>query len=190
MHEFPDERRFPDQYQEWVRFCEREPDWRPSSQSHLCADHFDTSFKVFKTKPLPTIPAKSIENLELPTSNLPLDTTLELLEEGSLNRTLTFSPSKTGLPADRTLDTTLDEFDIDSAMISESYENVDLCLANIALVRIPSKWALVMYDSEIVLFTDVNKITSEITRSVGFNTTLGKSPFLSDEYKTNNNSVL
>ena len=175
MHKFPDERQKPEQFQEWVRFCQHPLQWRPSSTSHICDDHFVTNKKAFKGTQVPTLPAKMVtgkcERLDDLPSNLPLDTTLELFGDESSAEPTSFC--QTGLPADRTLDTTVVDFD-DTAMVEEKYPSVDFNLSNIALVRIPSGWSLLLANTEVVMFGEVDKQNIQFSRFVGFNTVSGK----------------
>ena len=99
MHKFPDEHRCVDQFQQWACFCGQTPEWRPSSSQYLCAEHFDTSFKVLKIKPVPTILVRDEDDNSVRLSpNLPLDATLEFIEDTDPNETLSFSPTKIDWP--------------------------------------------------------------------------------------------
>ena len=171
FHSFPDRKRFPEQFLKWVLFCEREPHWVPPRSAVVCDTHFVANEKSFRDKQVPTIPANMIFNrcddsADLP-SNLPLDSTLELFQDEIFNGTLSLSPKKSGLPADRTLDTTLQDQEDVIISIEQPYHVLELCLANIALVRIPVGWTLLLADFEVVLFAEVDKTTTELTRSVG-----------------------
>ena len=176
MHKFPDRLRFPERYQEWVTFCQREPGWKPSQSSYICDAHFNSDKWIFFKNQVPTIPTRlttAPPQIEDILTSLPLDNTLELFEENVMDTTLSLSPKKNGLPADRTLDSIGEEMDVDLMIAEQVYPALELSLANIALVRIPPGWSLLFFDPELILFAEISKQNSVITRSVGFNARLG-----------------
>ena len=123
MHKFPNKGRSPAQFQKWMDFCNRHPMWQPVSTSHICNDHFDTNAGVLKA---PTVPTILVKKTHLEEPDLPLDKTLELFEDQNASDTLSGDPTSTCLPADKTLDTTVESFDLDIAMGAESYRSVVL----------------------------------------------------------------
>ena len=183
MHNFPDEEKHPEKFQEWLRFCQRAPEWRPSSSSHICDDHFVGKKKTGKGTSVPTLPARMVsrrcENLDDLPANLPsLDTTLELFEDKFGTEQPSSFLTQTGLPADRTLDTTVLDFDADIVMTKDSFQSVDFSLANMDLDRIPSGWTLLLADGEIVVFAEIDKPNIRIKRFVGFKSDMGKYHFV------------
>ena len=82
MHSFPNKTRHLKRFQEWIRFCEREPDWKPPQTYFFCDTHFVSDKIVFLVDQVPTISAdmtrtKSSVIYETSTSLL-LDITLDL----------------------------------------------------------------------------------------------------------------
>ena len=178
MHKFPDARNKPELFQEWVRFCQRTPQWQPSSSSYICDDHFVRNKKTFSGTSVPTLPAKMVtqkcQNISEHLSNLPLDTTLELFEDQPVDIQSTSFPTQTGLPADRTLDNTAVDFDADLLVTEETNQSADFVLGKMKLVRIPSGWTLLLDDADAVMFAEIDKPNIRISRFVGFNSDLGK----------------
>ena len=179
MHAFPNKKRFPERFVQWVQFCERDPEWQPSQSSYICGDHFVANVMKLYMDQAPTIRANMLEDKclhtdDLPTS-LPLDTTLELFQDSvdDIASSSLSSPKKNGLPADRTLDSISEEIDVDMDILLQDYSLLELSLANVHLVCVPAGWTMVMFDVKLVLFAEINKQTSGINRSVGFNAQLG-----------------
>ena len=167
FYSFPDRKSLPEQFLKWVVICKRDPRWQPPRSAVVCDAHFVTNRKSFRYKQVPTIPSNtSCEDFADLFPNLPLDSTLELFQDEILNGTLSLSPKKNGLPADRTLNTTSEDLEDVIVLIEQPYHALDLCLANIALVRIPQGWSLLLANFEVVLFAEVDETTTELRRSV------------------------
>ena len=85
MHKFPDRLRFPERYQEWVKFCQREPGWKPSQSSYICDAHFNSDKWIFSKNQVPTIPTRlttAPPQIEDILTSLPLDNTFRRKRHG------------------------------------------------------------------------------------------------------------
>ena len=179
MHAFPNKKRFPDRFAQWVQFCERDPGWTPSQSSYICDDHFVNKALRFKKDQAPTIGANMLKDeclhVEDPSTSLPLDKTLELFEDKDNDNSLSssVSPGKNCLPADRTLDSIPEEIDVDMEMVERDHSPAELSVTDMASVCVPPGWTMIMLDVELVLFAEINKKSMGIERSVGFNSELG-----------------
>ena len=66
------------------------------------------------------------------------------------------------------------ELDEGLIVLDNVYSSLVLCIPNVALAHLPRNWSLLMVDAEVVLFSEVNKQTAKLTRSVGFDAKFGK----------------
>ena len=200
MHCFPDKKKYPATFEEWVRFCERAPEWKPSQSNFVCDSHFVSDKKNFHGTQVPTIPAgmvaERIKRLEDLPSNLPEnkidideDMLIHTLPVLTINtdheqKVLVTLEPENGLPRERTPDITEEHLENIEDLVVRSHKILfvdklvtgpflPLKFADVPLAKLPTEWSLAADQLHFVLFAQVDKRTTEIPRQVAVSPDLG-----------------
>ena len=193
MHVFPDKKRKPLTFAAWVRFCEKPPEWKPSTTAYLCDSHFISDRKVFFGLQVPTIPAsmiaEGIKRLEDMPSNLPenkididedmLIHTLPVLSVNTEHEQKVFitDEPENGLPRERTPDISEERVENIEDLVARSHRILfvdklvtgpflPLKFADVPLAKLPAEWLLAADQLDFSLFAQVDQRTREISRQV------------------------